>query len=208
MPENQIFFNLEKDQIRSSLSKEEFEELLEVKFISKLEFQTEVIEKKVKKLCKKAYQNEEFSNEALWLGEFYASEIVSSFIPNVLIKWINPIVEYGLFANEDFAKNSFMGVYSGEIRKYNNRLDDKNAYCFEYSIAGSKTPFTIDAREKGSLIRFVNHSSTPNLSPIAVYSQEIVHIIFRTNKNVTKGEELTYDYGPNYWARRETPLSK
>ncbi len=201
-----MLFKIEKEGKIFTYIKEQFEKTVEVEYLPSLEFEKNSYLKKIKKYCKKAELMNFFSKEQLWLGSYYHKELKSGFIPNVIVKWIDPIMEYGLFANQDFEKGAFLGEYTGIIKKYRPIIDDKNAYCFEYTIGYKKTKYTIDAREKGSLIRFVNHSSSPNLSPIAIVSDNVMHIIFRTNRHVAKDEELTYDYGPNYWAKREKPL--
>ena len=187
-------------------TKKEFENLLEVKYIPTLLFETPKILKKINKLCIKAGREGLLTKENIWFGTYYEKEIKSHFIPDVYIKWIDSIKEFGLFANKDFKVREFLGEYTGTVRKYQKIMDDKNSYLFEYSIGYKKTPFTIDAREKGSLIRFVNHSFKPNVSPLSVYLDGTIHIIFRTNRVIKKDEELTYNYGPFYWKKRENPM--
>ncbi|NGX56997.1 MAG: hypothetical protein K1060chlam5_01253 [Candidatus Anoxychlamydiales bacterium] len=198
-------FKIEKNNKLYSLSKKELEDFLEIEYITNLKFEKFSYFENIKKRCANAAKEGYISKEILWHGIFYEKEISTNTHLDLLIKWINPIKEYGLFASNDLKKRTFIGEYLGLVRKYNKKIDDKNAYCFEYNIGYKKTPYTIDAREKGSLIRFVNHSDKPNISPLAVLHNGIIHIIFRTNRDVKKNEELTYDYGPNYWSRREKP---
>jgi SET domain-containing protein len=204
--EKKYLFKLKKGNKFFLYNKKQFEEFLEIEYAPALNFDSLKIEKKVKKLCIKAGKDGLLTKENIWFGCYYEKEIQSHFIPDVYVKWINDVKEYGLFANRDFSLNSFLGEYTGTVRKYKKIIDDKNSYLFEYSIGYKKTPFTIDARERGSLIRFVNHSFKPNVTPLNVFLDGIMHIIFRTNRIVRKDEELTYDYGPLYWKRREKPI--
>lgn len=206
--QKQYLFKLYKDNEIFLYTKKQLEDLLEIEYASKLYFDNAKIEKKIKELCSKAVRQGLLTKENFWYGYYYENEIRSHFIPNVYIKWIDDVKEYGLFANAAFRPNVFLGEYTGNIRKYKKIMDDKNSYLFEYSIGYKKTHFTIDAREKGSLIRFVNHSFNPNITPLNVCLDGVMHIIFRTNRDIKKDEELTYDYGPYYWKRREKPLGE
>lgn len=204
--QKQFLFKIKKDNEILLYSKKQLEDFLEIEYAHKLYFDSPKIENKVKELCIKAGKDGLLTKENIWFGCYYENEILSHFIPDVYIQWIDTVREFGLFANRDFPKNAFLGEYTGNIRKYKKIIDDKNSYLFEYSIGYKKTHFTIDAREKGSLIRFVNHSTHPNITPLSVYLDGAMHLIFRTNREIKKDEELTYDYGPNYWKRREKPI--
>ena len=206
--QKQYLFKIKKNDKTILCNKEQLESILEIRYCCKLSFDSEKIEKKVKKLCIQAGKDGCLTKENIWFGLYYENEINAHFIPDVYIKWIDLVKEYGLFANTDFRPNAFLGEYTGNIRKCNKIIDDKNSYLFEYNIGYKKTSFTIDAREKGSLIRFVNHSFKPNIIPLSVYLDGAMHIIFKTNREIKKDEELTYDYGPNYWKRREKPVGE
>ena len=67
--------------------------------------------------------------------------------------------------------------------------------------------FVIDAEKGGNLTRFINHSDQPNLEPIGVFWKGSLHIILRSLKKIQKGEQLTYDYGADYWSRRKDKIS-
>lgn len=204
--QKQYLFKIKKNDKIMLFTKAQFEDLLEIEYASELSFDSLKIEQKVKKMCVQAGKDGLLTKENIWFGFYYANEIKTHFIPDIYIKWIDLVKEYGLFANRDFYPNAFMGEYTGNIRKYNKVIDDKNSYLFEYGIGYKKTPLTIDARERGALIRFVNHSFKPNIAPLSVYLDGAMRIIFRTNRKVKKDEELTYDYGPFYWKRREKPI--
>ncbi|MBN2479461.1 MAG: SET domain-containing protein-lysine N-methyltransferase [Parachlamydiales bacterium] len=194
-----------EDEIKE-YTQQEFEKILEVKYLDRLSFETMSLLNKIHKMTLKAGREGNLTKEQLWFGKYYENEILNNHIPDVYVKWINETKEFGLFANKNLPIRSYMGEYTGIVRKYNKKIDDRNAYCFEYSLGYKKTKYTIDAREKGSLIRFVNHHKNPNITPISVYINGVIRLIFRTNRPVKKDEELTYDYGPFYWTRREKPI--
>ena len=202
---SKYIFQIKKDNSIERVNLEDFEKIFEIKYLPFLKIEDQKLLKKIDKMCVNAGRNGDLTKENIWFGHFYERELKEHFISDVYVKWINEIKEYGLFANKDFKNLSYIGEYTGCVRKYIKKIDDRNPYCFEYSIGYKKTKYTIDAREEGSVIRFVNHSYEPNVTPINVYSDGKMHLVFRTNRKVLKDEELTYDYGPFYWSRRERP---
>jgi hypothetical protein len=201
---NKIFFKKEKNFL--AFTSHDFYEYFEVKYMPFLYFERVKDLKSVIYLCKKAKKKEKIGEKEIWFGTYYENEIVNGYIPNVFIKWIDYHKGYGLFALSNLKKDSFIGVYTGHVRKHKKRLDRKNGYCFEYqTLFSKKTPFTIDAKYGGNYTRFINHSFNPNLSLFLAYCKNIMHIILVTNRDIEKEEELTYDYGENYWKKREKP---
>jgi len=194
-----------KDKIEN-FSCERFEKFFDVEYLSNLYFKDIKILRKAVLKCKKAIRMGYIAEKEIWLGTYYSEEIEQGDTSKVYIKWIDPYKEYGLFALEELREDCFIGEYTGLVRRHKSRLDKKNGYCFEYQI-GYKSPFTIDAKYCGNYLRFINHSYKPNLSLFPAYYRGIIHIIMKTNRSVKKDEELTYDYGPNYWKKREDPIS-
>jgi len=206
--QDKYLFKIKKDNNFLLYTKKDFENLMEIHYLPKLIFDRHWIEKRIEKLCIRAAKDGFLPRESIWFGHFYEKEIKSHYIPDVYLKWIDLVKEFGLFANKDLPKAAFLGEYTGIVKKHKKIMDDRNPYLFEYSVGYKKTPYTIDAREQGSLIRFVNHSFKPNVTPLSVYLDGSVHIIFKTNRDVQKDEELTYDYGPVYWKKRENPIGE
>ena len=61
---------------------------------------------------------------------------------------------------------------------------------------------------KSSLLRYSNHSSTaPNMEPHIERKkgQREKHVYFHTSRAVSKGDELLWDYGSQYWALEDKP---
>lgn len=182
-------------------SQEEFERAMQIKFLANLAFASEKVIRKIEKLCLKANKNEEFDRKQKWLGALFEPDIEQGKELDALIQWIDPQMGYGVFALNDLPPATFVGEYTGEVRKC--RWSDKsNYYCYDYSI-GEKTPFLIDAEQQGNLTRFINHSRNSNLEPVSVYSGNRMHLILLTKSLVKKGDELTYNYGPDYWKKRK-----
>lgn len=152
-------------------------------------------------MSQKAVANDELSMRQKWLGTHFEREIREGFIPDVSIKWADEQMGFGVFANRPFAKGAYLGEYVGLVRSRSRRLDRKNDYCFEYAV-GIKSPWIIDAKNQGNHARFINHSDHPNIEPIAVFADGVMHIIFIALKPIPVGEQLFYEYGPYFWKKR------
>ena len=187
------------------LSLKEFQSLTGAPWVSKLFFDPKIYPKLLK-TAQKLKRAGEISLAQLWLGRYFQKELFLLKDPDVAIGWLNSVLGWGVIALRDFRKMEFITEYSGLVRK-SVRRDRKNAYCFEYPIAsGVKTSYTIDALEQGGLARYINHSSNPNLQSSLATLEDVGHIILYTKKAIAKGDQLCYDYGPDYWAGRPAPV--
>lgn len=199
-------FCVDKDGMQQSLTTEEFEKLMGVKFSEQLQFASESLKRKIQRKTEKLYRKGELSRQQLWFGAYYKKEMSAPGIPDVVIRYVDPVLGWGVFANRDFKKMEFIAEYTGMLRRSKWR-DRKNAYCFEYTLAGGvKTPYTIDAQDQGGISRYVNHSSSPNLLSALATMDWVSHVVLIASEPIQKGEQLCYDYGSDYWSRRETPL--
>lgn len=148
------------------------------------------------------------SKEQMWLGQYFERELLFPTLPEVSLRWIDSTIGWGVFAEKEFSSMDFIAEYTGVLRK-RTRRDRKNAYCFEYLLVpGPSSPYLIDAQEGGNIARYINHSKEGNLQCALATVDEISHIILHAVRLIRKGEQLLYDYGPNYWKRRskERPL--
>jgi SET domain-containing protein len=143
-----------------------------------------------------------------WLGVRFQKELSEGAEPPVSVRWIDDLLGYGVFAEEDIPGGAFLGEYTGVIRKRRRRRDRKNDYCFEYTIGDwVYNPFIIDAKEQGNFTRFINHSQEPNVESLSVHANEIMHIIFVAQEPIKAGQELRYHYGDTFWKkRRDVPI--
>jgi hypothetical protein len=96
---------------------------------------------------------------------------------------------YGVLAAEHIPKEEIVSEYTGLLHKNTNTPSDTS---YVYNIL----PRThIDARTKGSVGRFFNHSDNNNCS-------FVVHdgrVYIKTNREINTGEQLTVNYGPHYF---------
>lgn len=146
------------------------------------------------------------SSLAKKLGRKYHKQILSSYIPDVSIRWVHPSVGYGLFAEEPLKKDHYVGEYTGIVRRNDRRyFEPMNNYCYEYPVPDEiGRNYVIDATS-GCLTRFINHSSKPNLKPLHVYWEGFYHLIFLALQEIAVGDQLSFDYGESYWYIREKP---
>lgn len=141
----------------------------------------------------------EESQEAL-----YQAHLAAGSTADVIVKWIDPQIGYGLFAEDDFPERTFIAEYTGIVRQVDKKNPKLNGYCFQYPVKfWSPKTFVIDALHEGNVSRFINHSDQPNLQPLWIVNRGLLHLIFLTNREVSKGTELTFDYGVDYWIHRK-----
>ena len=196
-----------KNKSKIILTEQSFEKKFEVNYQSSISFTSYKELRKLLKKCKKAFLKKDIENESLFRGYYYKDEIENDLFPNIRIEWISDEIEHGPLANSKILKNSYVGEYIGEVRRVKLSDINKNPYCFEYNLGYFKeTSFTIDALENANIIRFINHNSNANLTPMPVFLNGLIHIILLANRDILEDEQLFYDYGPNYWKRREDPI--
>ena len=99
----------------------------------------------------------------------------------------------GLFATEPIKRRGFIVDYKG--RKLTTEQADilearGNRYLYEIN-----SRWTIDGTTRQNLGRYANHSCRPNAE-----SHSLGHkVILRAIKNIKPGDEITYDYGRDYY---------
>lgn len=190
----------------SCLSISELEALTGAAFVPQLDFSHFTCLADIVKRCKKLQSKGQLARKQLWLGAYFKKELLEPPVPDVILRWIDPVIGWGVFAARDFKKMEFIAEYSGKLRRHKKREDEKNSYCFEYLLApGIKTPYTIDAQSQGGISRYINHSARPNLSSDIATLDSICHVVLFVKEPIPKGTQLAYDYGPDYWSKRPPP---
>ena len=96
----------------------------------------------------------------------------------------------GLFATGPFRKGEFIAQYWG--RKLTEKQADAvdNKYLFELN-----DKWTIDGSIRSNTARYINHACRPN-GKIDIARGIIV---IRAIRKIQPGEEITYNYGRNYF---------
>lgn len=108
--------------------------------------------------------------------------------PKVIVK--RGIAGLGLFADQDIPKNTVIIEYIGERITPEEANNRGGKYLFEVDET-----VTIDGKMRGNRARYINHSCDPNCESEIKKKRVFIQSI----KDIKKGEELCYDYGPEYF---------
>ena len=96
----------------------------------------------------------------------------------------------GLFADEDIKKGELVIEYTGKVLSSDEADKRGGKYLFELD---SKK--TIDGSGRENKARYINHSCRPNCEIDIKKGRVFVY----AKKNIKLGEELSYDYGKEYF---------
>lgn len=135
-----------------------------------------------------------------YFRRFKKEEDDSLYTKRLFIRHISPKVGHGVFAKEAIAPYSTLGHYVGILR-LDQEIDDTNDSTFSF---GDFPLFSIDAKNEGNWVRFMNHSDLrhPKTNVIAweYYTEEFPYIVFTAgSRGIEKGVQLLYSYGERYW---------
>lgn len=150
-----------------------------------------------------SYRSLLIHRESHRLGREYQQFFATGGLAPVSIRWIDNILGYGVFAESAIEENSCIGEYTGLVRRFSRFRPNQNGYCFHYpGQFWSLKLFVVDALYEGNVLRFVNHSDIPNLIPVCMVDRGLTHIAFVAKRRIDEREQLTIDYGKNYWKER------
>ena len=101
-----------------------------------------------------------------------------------------PVLGCGLFARVGIASGDFVLEYTGKKipTPLADTLDTK--YLFEIDAE-----WTIDGSPRSNLARYINHACQPNTEADIVDGKIIITAV----RDIAVGEELTIDYGEEYF---------
>ena len=147
------------------------------------------------------------AEEFTYLEEKYGDKLRKYYKADVYIQKINEQIGFGLFAADFLKADDLIGEYTGIVQEaYNLDISDKETaikteYAWDYpdNIPGLP-PLEINARYAGGILRFVNHSFTPNLRIEHAVIDNEWKIFFVADENIEIDSELFVDYGDAYWA--------
>lgn len=96
----------------------------------------------------------------------------------------------GLYALEPIPKGKKIIEYVGRILTSEEGDETYNRYVFTIN-----KKIDIDGSPRFNTARYINHSCRPNAESVVMKD----HVWVRATKNIKLGEELTYDYGKEYF---------
>lgn len=165
-------------------------------------FKSEKVFTEVLKLAARAKQEDEIPPDRIWMGIYFSNEIQTEIYPKISIRFIDEEVGFGAFAEQRILPCTFVGEYTGIIQRKKKKELEENVHCVRYTIWGrGKDKFVINAEEAGNFTRFINHSAKPNLTLLSVYLRGLPRMIFVSLREISTGEQLTFDYGPIFWRK-------
>jgi hypothetical protein len=99
------------------------------------------------------------------------------------------------------AVSEYLGVVSCT---HTTTFSPDTSYSMSYPLPHFAGLFwTINALEKGNISRFMNHSRQPNVAIEIFFDGVLFRLAVVALKSIAIGEELTLNYGPMYWSKRQ-----
>ncbi|MFT4552014.1 MAG: hypothetical protein ACI9S8_000635 [Chlamydiales bacterium] len=187
------------------LTKNAFEQLINFEYLPQLKFDDPKTLEKAAKIAKHYIETKNHiltpDSETLdWIKANISAPIWKDFV----IQWVGDEIGYGLFANRDLIMGEFVGEYVGTVSCQKKLKENDYLYYYNETTDPNKVIY-IDAKSSGNHTRFINHSSTPNLLNSTFYYDGLLHQLLFVNQPISKGHQLTYDYGEKFWEGRESP---
>lgn len=102
----------------------------------------------------------------------------------------------GLFAEESIPKGARIIEYTGRLVGKKEREENTGKYLFWIG-----RDLMIDGNIKSNTARYINHSCAPNCEADGPRG----HVYISALRRIKKGEELTYDYGEEYFDQHIKP---
>jgi uncharacterized protein len=131
-----------------------------------------------------------------------ASRVASSRIaPSRTVRIGRSPTGLGLFAAKPIAKRAYIVTYRGRriptAEAHRREREGKAKYMFELNAR-----WTIDGAARRNLGRYINHACRPNCEAVLRKGQ----LVFVALRDIASGEEITLDYGKDYFDLFIAPL--
>lgn len=102
----------------------------------------------------------------------------------------------GVFTTRHIGKGEHIGYYRGRI--LNDKQADREPYISSrYLLEVCGDCYIFGEGRGSSFTSFINHSDKPNARLVVSTRWKTARI--EAIKRIRKGEEIFYDYGPEYW---------
>ena len=105
----------------------------------------------------------------------------------------------GLFATKHYVKGDLIIEYTGEIISQDEANERGGKYLFQLNKKS-----VIDGKGRQNISRYINHSCRPTAYPELNEDETRIHIYAK--KKIAPGDEITYNYGSDYFKRIIKPL--
>ncbi len=143
--------------------------------------------------------DQDIINKKIYSGQINYKGYVEKKKPLLKIDYISKEVGYGIFAEQEFNKDDFIGEYCGIVTS--NYHESSKNYNYKYfSAINEEENIFIAPRKIGNELQFVNHSNNPNVEwKTIVGNDDKYHVIMVAIKHIKKEEQILVDYGKEYW---------
>jgi len=190
-----------QDDGPKKVSLEQLEQFFSFSYAQTIRFLTYKQLKKAVSLSPWSYSKSFFFSEERELGKKLLEQVYFSSSLPFSVRFIDQLMGFGLYAEQDFEQNFFIGAYTGAFIPLKEA--ENTAYCFRYPVRWTSLySYCIDSEKTGNLMRFINHSDRPNLVARPIVINNILHMALFTLHPIAKGEELFLHYGSDYWRKR------
>jgi len=98
----------------------------------------------------------------------------------------------GLFAEQSYKKGDFVIEYTGEL--ISPEEADRRGGKYLFTVTDD---VILDGKGREHIARYINHSCKPNC--YAEVDEDEERVFIYANRNIKAGEEITYDYGKEYF---------
>lgn len=105
----------------------------------------------------------------------------------------------GLRALKKFKAADELLEYSGKMLRNEDLNDRPNRYLFRLN-----DDHLIDGSPRSNLARYINHSCSPNAQAVLSFDER--QIMIEAIKQINIGDEITYDYGSEYFDEYIAPI--
>jgi hypothetical protein len=96
----------------------------------------------------------------------------------------------GLFATEPIRTGKFIIEYWGPLVRWDDVDNLQSKYLFDLNKR-----WAIDGAPRANTARYINHACKPNAEPYGVKGKIKIY----ARRTIQPGEEITYDYGKEYF---------
>ena len=106
-------------------------------------------------------------------------------------------VGLGLFARAPIERGALVVEYTGDLLPADEAYRRGGRYLFEVN-----SRWIVDGSGRQNISRYINHSCRPNCEP----RTRGMRILIYARRHIRAGEELTYDYGKEYFDELIKPV--
>uniref|UniRef100_A0A915MCJ9 SET domain-containing protein n=1 Tax=Meloidogyne javanica TaxID=6303 RepID=A0A915MCJ9_MELJA len=116
-----------------------------------------------------------------------------------------PLAGWAVRSRQLIEAGTFIAEFVGEIVHHNSMAHRPIDYAYDLPLLdiNKSANIYVDPHVYGNITRFLNHSCFENLHPFRYYShhrdKSRISLGFFASRDIIPGDELTIDYGPEWW---------